>query len=234
MPSTTSRETSQGETMPDLKTPLHLKMLRHFHQSRESLPVRLYRGLKRELAPSIYGLSWGDPETVEPLKFIRDRYVLPYVKGDQSALEIGPGGGRWTRYLVSFRKLYVVDYYSEALEELRKNVNRPNMEFIRNNGTDFPGVQGNSIDYLCSFGTFVHLDVPIIEVYLRNMKPLLRRGSNVVLHYSDKTKVMAQLNEGFSENNPNTMRRLVVENGYKILEEDLTSMWHSSLVRFTI
>ena len=221
--------------MPDLKTPLHLKMMRHFQQSRESLPVRLYRGLKRELAPpSLYGLSWGDPETVEPLKFVRDRYVLPYVRGDQSALEIGPGGGRWTRYLVSFRKLYVVDYYSEALEELRKNVHRPNMEFIRNNGTDFPGVQGNSIDYLFSFGTFVHLDVPIIEDYLRNMKPLLRRGSNVVLHYSDKTKVMAQLNAGFSENNPNTMRRLVVENGYKILEEDLTSMWHSSLVRFTI
>lgn len=219
--------------MPDLNTALHLKMLRHFQQSRGNLPLRLYRALKRELAPSVYGLDWGDPETVEPLKFIRDRYVLPYVRSDQSALEIGPGGGRWTRYLVSFRKLYVVDYYSEALEEVRKNVHRSNMEFIRNNGTDFPGVQENSIDYLFSFGTFVHLDVPIIESYLRNMRPLLRGGSNVVLHYSDKTKVMAQVNAGFSENNPATMRRLVVEHGYKILEEDLTSMWHSSLVRFT-
>ena len=62
------------------------------------------------------------------------------------------------------------------------------------------------------------------------MKRLLKQGSNVVLHYSDKTKVMAQY-EGFSDNNPEIMRRLVTENGYKILEEDLTSMWHSAVVR---
>lgn len=219
--------------MPDLKTTLHLDMLRAFQQSRASLPTRLYRAVKRELAPSVYGLNWGDPETVEPLRFIRDRYVTPYVRSDQTGLEIGPGGGRWTRYLIGFRKLHVVDYYGEILDELRKNFSSPNMLFIRNNGMDFPGVDDHSIDYLFSFGTFVHLDVPIIEGYLKNMKRLLKQESNVVLQYSDKRKVMAQ-NASFSDNNPEIMRRLIIENGYKILEEDLTSMWHSAVVRFTI
>jgi SAM-dependent methyltransferase len=226
-----------GKTMPDLRTDLettlHLDMLRAFQRSRASLPIRLYRAMKRELAPSVYGLNWGDPDTVEPLRFIRDRYVMPYVRSDQTGLEIGPGGGRWTRYLIGFRKLHVVDYYDEMLHELRKNFSTPNMVFIRNNGMDFPGVEDHSIDYLFSFDAFVHLDVPIIEGYLKNMKRLLKPGSNVVLHYSDKTKVMAQY-EGFSDNNPAMMRRLVTENGYKILEEDLTSMWHSAVVRFTL
>ena len=44
---------------------------------------------------------------------------------------------------------------------------------------------------------------------------------------------MAQSNEGFSDNDPETMRRLVTESGYRIVEEDVTTMWHSALIRFT-
>lgn len=220
--------------MPDLDTRLHLNMLKA-SKRRRSLLRRLLRAIKRELtAPNIYGLEWGDPEVVEPLRFIRDRYVLPYVNGDQYAVEIGPGGGRWTQYLLGFRKLYGVDYHAELLEELKKNFNQPNMEFINNNGTDFPGVKERSIDYLCSFGTFVHLDTHLIEAYLANMKPILKPGANVVIEYSDKTKLMGQLNKGFSENTPEKMQAMVLGAGYKILEEDLTTMWHTSIIRFTV
>lgn len=220
--------------MPDLNTKLHLNMLRKSKRKRHLL-ARLIRAVKRELSSgNIYGLEWGDPEIVEPLKFIRDRYVLPYVHGDQYAVEIGPGGGRWTQYLLGFRKLYVVDYHAELLEELKKNFNKPNMEFIKNNGTDFPGVKERSIDYLYSFGTFVHLDTQLIEAYLTNMKPILKPGANVVIQYSDKTKIMGQINKAFSENTPEEMRHMVLGDGYKILEEDLTTMWHSSIIRFTV
>jgi hypothetical protein len=46
------------------------------------------------------------------------------------------------------------------------------------------------------------------------------------------TKIMARENKGFSQNTPPEMRRMVLDAGYCILEEDLTTMWHSSLVRF--
>ena len=45
---------------------------------------------------------------------------------------------------------------------------------------------------------------------------------------------MAQINDGFAENTPEKMRSMVLEAGYKICEEDVTSMWHSSIVRFTL
>lgn len=220
--------------MPDLNTKLHLNMLKAFKRRNMLLP-RLFGALKREIfSHNIYGLRWGDPEVVEPLKFIRDRYVLPYVNAEQYAVEIGPGGGRWTRYLLGFKKLYVIDYHSELLEEVKKNFNNLNMEFIKNNGTDFPQVPEHSIDYLFSFGTFVHLEVELIETYLMNMQTILKPGASAVIHYSDKTKIMAQKHKGFSHNTPEKMRAMVLSTGYKILEEDLTTMWHSSIIRFTI
>ncbi len=220
--------------MPDLNTSLHLDMLNR-SKKRERLPLRLFRAIKREItSKDIYGLQWGDPDLIPPLRFIRDRYVLPYVNAAHNAVEIGPGGGRWTKYLLGFRKLYVVDYHSELLEELRKNFNKPNITFIKNNGTDFPGIEEGSIDYVFSFGTFVHLDRHLIEAYLKNMKSKVRPDANMVIQYSDKTKIMAQLNDGFSDNTPDEMRKMVLDAGYRIVEEDLTTMWHSSIVRFTL
>jgi len=220
--------------MPDLNTKLHEKMLSH-SKSRRTLPLRIFNAIKRELfSTNIYGLEWGDPDFVEPLKFIRDRYVLPYTNPEHCAVEIGPGGGRWTRYMLGFKKLYVVDYYTELLKELKRNFKHPNIEFVKNNGTDFPGIKNGSIEYLFSFGTFVHLDTHLIKKYLTNMKHILKPEANVVIQYSDKTKIMARLNKSFSKNTPEIMRELVLDAGYKILGEDLTTIWHSSIIRLGI
>jgi hypothetical protein len=209
---------------------MHLDMLRGHR--RRGLLDRLRDAVKAFRAHDLYGLEWGDPDRVDPLRFIRDHYVLPYVNAEHTALEIGPGGGRWTRYLLGFRTLYVVDYYQELLDELEKSISAANMIFVKNGGCDFPGIGPGTIDYAFSFGTFVHLDVDLIETYLRNLRFVLKPEANVVIHYSDKTKVMAQRNQGFSENTPEKMRAMVVGSGYQILQEDLTTMWHSSVVRF--
>jgi ubiquinone/menaquinone biosynthesis C-methylase UbiE len=181
----------------------------------------------------LYGLEWGDPETVEPLKYVRDRWIVPFVNPRHTAVEVGPGGGRWTRYLLGFERLYAVDYHEEMLTALRRNLRRAsNVAYIKNSGTDFPGIPASSIHYLFSFGTFVHLDPPLIEEYLANMKAILRPDANVVLQYADKTKVMAQENAGFSDNTPDRMRSMVIAAGYRVLQEDVTTLWHSSLIRF--
>ncbi len=88
--------------MPLLSDTIHLDMLHASHRNEE--PRKL----------GIYGLQWGDPEVSVPLKFIRDRYIRPYIDFDHTAVEIGPGGGRWTRYLLSFRCLYALDYHTRV------------------------------------------------------------------------------------------------------------------------
>jgi|SRR5215469_5819687 len=218
--------------MPDLKTSLHLDMWREY-QARESLLGRVRRAVREVLTPRIYGLEWGDPEVAAPLQFVRDRFVSPFVNPRQTALEIGPGGGRWTRYLIGFGELYVVDFHTEILRELRRTLSLPKMKFIQNNGSDFPGIEAESIDFLFSFGCFVHLDQEIIAAYLNSIRHVLRRGGSAIIHYSDKSKVMAQINKSFSHNDPELMRSMVTGAGFRVVEEDLTTLWHSSIIRFT-
>lgn len=223
--------------MPDLDTPLHTDMLGTFDRMRSLGRLRrLYRAIRQELANNgVYGMDWGDPETAEPLRFVRDRWVLPYVRNDQIAVEIGPGGGRWTRYLLGFQRLYAVDFYPELLDELKRHFAKPNVVFIQNSGTNFPGVPVGQIDFVFSFGCFVHLDDAIIKGYLANLKGILKPGANVVIQYSDMNKVMArELLPNFAENTPEKMRSMVSKAGFTIVEEDLTTLWHSSLIRFSL
>jgi SAM-dependent methyltransferase len=185
-------------------------------------------------APGIYGYQWGDPDTRESLVAFKSRFLLPYVDDSGDAVEIGPGGGRWTRYLLGFRRVYAVDYYDELLAELRRNVEAPNVVFVKNNGADFPGIPERSATYVFSFGTFVHLERDVIEHYLRNIAAILEPGGNVVIQYSDKTKQAARDNAEFSDNTPEQMREMLLRNGYRVLEEDLTSFGHSAVVRCTV
>ena len=104
---------------------------------------------------------------------------------------------------------------------------------IKNNGTDFPGIAPQSVDYVLSFGCFGHINQSLIDGYLGNIKPILKPGGNVVIHYSDKNKIMAQ-GSGFSDNTPEEMRALVRGHGYKIIQEDTTTMWNGAIIHFTV
>ena len=44
-----------------------------------------------------------DPERDEPLIYLKRHFLTPYVTPKTTMLEIGPGGGRWTRYLLAAR-----------------------------------------------------------------------------------------------------------------------------------
>ena len=180
----------------------------------------------------LYGLHWGDPESVEPLRFVKNQYVLPLIRPEFTAVEIGPGGGRWTQYLKAVRRLYVVDFYQEMLDEFRRGYAQPNIVPVKNNGDDFPGIGDGEVDFLFTFDVFVHLELPLIRSYLENMWRILKPGGKVLIHYADQTKIMARQNPAFGINDPDTMRDLVRSSGYTVLEEDTTTMWHSSIIMF--
>ena len=79
----------------------------------------------------------------------------------------------------------------------------------------------------------MHLDLDLIDAYLHSFKSVLKCGGSVVPQYADKTKPLAKLNNGFAQNTPEQMRKLILSHGYTIEEEDTGTMWHSSIVRFT-
>jgi ubiquinone/menaquinone biosynthesis C-methylase UbiE len=205
--------------MPDLGTQIHLSMLRHAHHIGQ--PER----------DGVYGLHWGDPNTHPLLRAIRDRFIAPYLSFESVACEIGPGGGRWTRYLLSFRELYLVDFHRELLDEFGRNFRAPHLHLIKNSGSDLPGIADRSVDFLFSFGVFVHLDMPIIEKYLSEIRRVLKEHGNAVIQYSDKRKLAAKKNHGFSDNDPDRMRTVVKASKLTILEEDTDTLPHSAVIR---
>jgi hypothetical protein len=69
----------------------------------------------------------------------------------------------------------------------------------------FRGIPENSIDFGIFLRRFVHLDLEIIQAYLRALWPIVKNEANIVLQYSDKTKAAVQRNRTFSENTPDTM-----------------------------
>jgi SAM-dependent methyltransferase len=208
--------------MPDLKSSLHLDMLREAQKSAPSAE------------DGIYGLHWGDPNSAGPLRIVRDRWLYPFIHPDHTALEIGPGGGRWTRYLLSFGRLICVDFHQELLDELNRNFRAPHLRLLKNNGTDLPGIEPGSIDFVFSFGVFVHLDKPIRDAYLAAIRSVLAKNGSVVIQYSDKTKKAGRDNKGFAENTPDQMRQDVINAGFVLLEENVTFLPHSAIMRFAL
>lgn len=217
--------------MPKLDTPLHLNMYAGYKDKR-SLRSRLKRAWKILFGNQIYGIEWGDPDKRATLRYVKEHFLLPYLNPDQTVVEIGVGGGRWTRYMVEVQQLYAVDFHQEILDELKLNFTLPNVTFVKNNGTDFPGVPESSVDYLFSFGTFVHLDVEIIDAYLGNMKTILKPNAIAVIQYSDKTKPIAATKPDFADNNEEIMRGLVEKHGFTVYEEENRTLAHSNVMRF--
>lgn len=206
--------------MPDLKSRIHLEMLEQSHKH------------GRTDEKKIYGIEWGDPNEKWFLKLVRNQFIQPYVNLEHTALEIGPGGGRWTRYLLSFSRLFVLDKHQELLDELAKKFQNPHMVPVLGNGTDIPGIPDSSIDYVFSFGVFVHLDAWIIREYLDSLHRAVSDTANIVIQYSDKTKEEAAREPSFADNDPARMRSMIGKAGFTILEENVTSLPHSAVVRF--
>ena len=219
----------------DLGTDLHVNQLRRARIA-GLLPVRLGRAIYREIVrgPAVYGLQWGDPDVWTPLEHVRDHFVLPYVGPDRTALDIGCGGGRWTRYLLGCKTVYAVDYYEPLVAEFRRTFKRyKHVRAFKNNGDDLPGIPPGSVDFVFSFGVFGHINQALIEGYLGHIKEVLKPGGDVVIHYSDKNKILAQ-HSAFSDNTPEKMRATVLKHGFTIVEEDTTTMWNGAIIRLTL
>lgn len=207
--------------MPELSTPLHLDKLR---KARE-------RGLIDR--HGLYGLQWGDPDERPDLRAVRDRFVWPHIHPDRVAAEIGPGGGRWTRYLLACRTVYVVDFHQELLDELAQTFRAPNLVLVRNTGTDFPGVAPAGVDFVFSYGTFVHFELDLIAGYLDEIANILKPGGTVVIQYADKTKPVGRDTPSFGDCDPARMRALCLAHGYTILEQDDALLNNSGIVHLT-
>ena len=178
-----------------------------------------------------YGDRWGDPLTDPALRAVRARFVDPYVGPGVAALEIGPGGGRWTQFLVGCDRVTCVEYNAEMFPALRSRFPGRDLVFVTSAGSDLPGVPDGGIDFAFSYGTLVHLEADLVGGYLRALARALRPGGNACLHVANTAKPAGRAKDGFAENDPDRMAGLVAAAGLDVAETDDDTLPHSTLVR---
>lgn len=116
------------------------------------------------------------------------RFVEPGLGSDSDALEIAPGFGRWTAVMAGRTgTLTLVDLSPRCIEVCQERFgDLPGMRFVVNDGSTLPGVPDSSIDFIWSFDSFVHMELPVIDGYLAEMERVLRPGGRAVIHHAGK------------------------------------------------
>jgi SAM-dependent methyltransferase len=102
-------------------------------------------------------------------------------------LEIGPGHGRWTRYLRSLcESLVLIDISDKCIEACKKRFSgATNIRYYINDGQSLKGVADRSIDFVFSFDSLVHAEKDIIEAYVNELRNKLTADGVAFIHHSN-------------------------------------------------
>jgi len=105
----------------------------------------------------------------------------------KSILEIAPGYGRWTKFLVGMaEKLTIVDLASNCIEHCKaKFSNFSHVDYFVNDGKSLSMVPDNSVDFVFSFDSLVHADLSVMESYIGELPRILTKNGVAFIHHSN-------------------------------------------------
>ncbi len=134
----------------------------------------------------VYGTQWtGDFDSNPLMCLIRDEWLIPATEGCKIALEIGAGGGRWSRFWINrVEKAILVDGTPACEIATRHHLQWDGLEFLVSRKGTMPSIADASIDYCFSFDTFVHFEPPLFGRYISEIGRVLRPGGILHLHYA--------------------------------------------------
>jgi ubiquinone/menaquinone biosynthesis C-methylase UbiE len=194
---------------------------------RERLPgfnttVYNYRGWSR-YNWSGEGEEWNDSE--EWKSTLISEVLLKYIKPHGTVLEIGPGAGRWSDVLAGISSnLILVDITEVSLELCRKKLaGYSHCHYFQNNGRDLLFLENGSLDYVWSFGVFVHIAPDDTERYIQELGRVMKKGGLAIIHHPAEGGHLG----GFRSSVTNDFfSRILASNDFKILKQ--ISRWGES------
>ena len=102
-------------------------------------------------------------------------------------LEIAPGHGRWTRYLLQHcDRLIGVDLSAGCVNACRERfADHPGASFHKNDGLSLGVVPDGEVDFAFSFDSLVHAESDVLESYVHQLAGKLRPDGVAFIHHSN-------------------------------------------------
>ncbi len=150
-----------------------------------------------------------------------NRFLNVYVPEGGTAVEIGPGGGRWTEFLLRrSQTLFVVEVSERALDLCRTRFGGyPNVQFLL---TEEPKIEvaDSTVDAIWSYDVFVHINQSDTRTYFREFARILKSAGHVVIHHPGPLDRNAQVRPGTrSDLTDQMVLTFARENGLDLVEQ---------------
>jgi len=102
-------------------------------------------------------------------------------------LEIAPGFGRWTHWLLKLSDhLVVVDLAEKCIEHCKKRFSsEKHVDYFVNDGTSLDMVKENSLDFVFSYDSLVHAEADVMHEYICQLSGKLSSNGVAFLHHSN-------------------------------------------------
>jgi SAM-dependent methyltransferase len=111
--------------------------------------------------------------------------IWPYLPTG-TLLEIAPGFGRWTQFLLpACDRLIGVDIAPACVEACRRRFPDAHAEFHANDGRSLSMVADGTVDFAFSFDSLVHCERDVMNDYLRELARVLTPEGIAFLHHSN-------------------------------------------------
>jgi len=159
--------------------------------------------------------------------------VENYCKGD--GLEIAPGWGRITEYLIpNCNSLSIVDLNEHCIAKCANRFGKKIKAYYVNDGKSLTSVPDSSLDFIFSFDSFVHIHFNVFCEYILEFSRVMKEGAHGVIHHSfffggndNSFKNVG----GRANCNPEELNKVLEENGFEIVSQTpcSVSVWYEDL-----
>ena len=115
------------------------------------------------------------------------RLILPNAGCTKNVLEIGPGHGRWSSFLIPNSAFCtLVDLSPNCLDYCRMRFSQSsNVEYFLTTGTSLPRYCDAQIDFVWSYDSFVHMSPGVIARYVAEIARVLRPTAVAIIHHAN-------------------------------------------------
>jgi ubiquinone/menaquinone biosynthesis C-methylase UbiE len=144
------------------------------------------------------GDEWSDPWGSSYMQWIG--VIQPRIHAfvpTKTILEIAPGFGRWTQYLRNLcNSLIAVDIAENCIEYCRKRfAGQADIHFFVNDGKTLNMATDNSVDFIFSFDSLVHVEMDVLDSYIKEFSRILNQNGVAFIHHSNLGSYQREVEE---------------------------------------